>query len=418
MPAFSRRHFERVLTCAEPAGRLGRLPEPADVLVPQDDRIVTLRGGVAEGPLAGGNLTLLQCLIGTPYFPDLDGAILFLEDVGEDLYRVDRMLAHLRLIGALDRLAGVVVGRFTELERQMSDGALGFDEVLAHLLRARSASRSPTASRSATSTTSGPCPSASGPGSTPTPASSSCWSRAVCLTPRVAFTHGHAHPHQSPLPGALGDILIDVRAGGRGSAAAGGRRAARLQGIQGLGHVPAASPSAWPGPGSPPSRLNLSGSGVDDAGEFAFRERFGHNTFSAELRGPAPGGRCPRRRRLGVAPPIALGLVGHSRGGGIGDPPGGARLRGSGRWSTWAAISSVERWSPAEQARVARSAGRRRSRTPAPDRCCRCTPTCWTTSSRTPSALDILGAADGVAVPWLIVHGTEDEAVSLLEGGR
>ena len=131
MPPFSRRHFERVLTCAEPAGRLDRLPVTPDVLVSQEHRIVTLQGGRAEGPLAGGNLSLLQCLVGTPHFPDLDGAILFLEDVGEELYRVDRMLAHLRAIGAFDRLAGVVVGRFTELNRRMADGALGFDQVLA-----------------------------------------------------------------------------------------------------------------------------------------------------------------------------------------------------------------------------------------------------------------------------------------------
>jgi muramoyltetrapeptide carboxypeptidase len=134
MPAFSRWHFERVLACAEPAGRLGRLPAPPDVLVPKENRIVTLQGGTAEGPLVGGNLTLLQCLIGTPHFPDLDGAILFLEDVDEDLYRVDRMLAHLRAIGALNRLAGVLVGRFTDLDRHMKDGALGFDEVLATYL--------------------------------------------------------------------------------------------------------------------------------------------------------------------------------------------------------------------------------------------------------------------------------------------
>lgn len=135
MPPFSRWHFERVLAAAEPAGRLGRLPSPPDVLVAQEHRIVPLRGGVAEGPLAGGNLTLLQCLIGTRYFPDLDGAILVLEDVGEELYRVDRMLAHLRMVGALDRLAGVVVGRFTDMKRTMSDGACGFDEVLTHYFR-------------------------------------------------------------------------------------------------------------------------------------------------------------------------------------------------------------------------------------------------------------------------------------------
>jgi muramoyltetrapeptide carboxypeptidase len=131
MPRFSRGHFERVLSSAEPPGRLERLPSPPGVLVPQENRIATLIPGVAEGPLAGGNLTLLHCLIGTPFFPDLDGAILFLEDVGEHLYSVDRMLAHLRLVGALRGLAGVVVGRFTQLERAARDGALGFDEVLA-----------------------------------------------------------------------------------------------------------------------------------------------------------------------------------------------------------------------------------------------------------------------------------------------
>jgi muramoyltetrapeptide carboxypeptidase len=129
MPAFSRRHFERALVTPAPAGRLERLPV-AEMLAPGENRIVPLLPGVAEGPLFGGNLTLLQCLIGTRFFPDLDGAILFLEDVGEPLYRVDRTLAHLRAVGALARLAGVVVGRFTEMKREMGDGVFGFDEVL------------------------------------------------------------------------------------------------------------------------------------------------------------------------------------------------------------------------------------------------------------------------------------------------
>ena len=131
---FSRWHLDRVTTSVSPAGRLGRLAPPSDVLVSSSNRIVTLRGGRAEGPLVGGNLSLLQCLVGTPWFPDLAGAILFIEDVGEDLYRVDRMLAHLRTVGALGKVAGVVVGRFTEMDRGGDDGALGFDEVLATYL--------------------------------------------------------------------------------------------------------------------------------------------------------------------------------------------------------------------------------------------------------------------------------------------
>jgi muramoyltetrapeptide carboxypeptidase len=130
LTAFSRRHLERVLGSAAPAGACERPPAPADVLVPRQGRVVTLRAGVAEGPLVGGNLTLLQCLLGTPFQPVLDGALLFLEDVNEDLYRIDRIFAHLRMAGALDRIAGAVIGHFTAMNRQTNDGALGFDEVL------------------------------------------------------------------------------------------------------------------------------------------------------------------------------------------------------------------------------------------------------------------------------------------------
>lgn len=130
MPAFTHRHFDRVLLHAAPAGLLEHLPSPADVLVPRENRVVTLAPGMAEGPLLGGNLSLVQCLIGTPFLPAFDGAILFLEDVNEPIYRIDRMLAHLRAAGVLARLAGVALGRFTEIPRDNADGALGLQEVL------------------------------------------------------------------------------------------------------------------------------------------------------------------------------------------------------------------------------------------------------------------------------------------------
>jgi len=132
MPPFTRRHFAKVLTGVEPAGPLEPLPTPGDVLVPRNDRVTVIHGGRAEGVLAGGNLSLLQCLIGTRYFPDLDGAMLVLEDVNEDLYRIDRMLAHLRAVGAFATLRGVLIGRFTGLKRHMDDGSLGVDQVLTH----------------------------------------------------------------------------------------------------------------------------------------------------------------------------------------------------------------------------------------------------------------------------------------------
>lgn len=91
--------------------------ETPDLLAAAGEHAVQpLCPGTAEGPLVGGNLSVLTRLIGTPYWPPLDGALLFLEDVGEAPYRVDRMLAHLALAGALDRLGGVLLGGFSPAE--------------------------------------------------------------------------------------------------------------------------------------------------------------------------------------------------------------------------------------------------------------------------------------------------------------
>lgn len=130
MSTFSRNHFELVLTRDAAPGLLGRLHTNTDVLVSGRGRIVTVLPGRATGRLVGGNLTLLQALIGTRYFPDLRGAILFLEDIGEDLYRIDRMFGHLRLAGALDALAGVAVGHFSRMRHATFEGAFGLDDVL------------------------------------------------------------------------------------------------------------------------------------------------------------------------------------------------------------------------------------------------------------------------------------------------
>jgi muramoyltetrapeptide carboxypeptidase len=67
----------------------------------------------SRGTLLGGNLTMLTHLIGTPYEPDWDQALLFLEDCGEDPYRVDRLFMHLRLRGCLDRVSAILLGKFT-----------------------------------------------------------------------------------------------------------------------------------------------------------------------------------------------------------------------------------------------------------------------------------------------------------------
>ena len=74
------------------------------------------RGGVAEGPLLVANLTVATHLLGTPHLPSLAGAILVLEDVGEAPYRIDRMLTHWRLSGALGQLAGIAFGAFSDCD--------------------------------------------------------------------------------------------------------------------------------------------------------------------------------------------------------------------------------------------------------------------------------------------------------------
>ncbi len=86
-----------------------------DTLAQHDLRIQTVVPGVAEGSLVGGNLTVLTALAGSPYMPDMRGKILFLEDVGEAIYRVDRMLSTLQLSGVLDEVAGIVFGGFTRV---------------------------------------------------------------------------------------------------------------------------------------------------------------------------------------------------------------------------------------------------------------------------------------------------------------
>lgn len=91
----------------------------------------TLRGGRAKGRLVGGNLALLTAIAGSPYSPDYAGAILVIEDVNEAHYRIDRMLTTLHLSGALSGLAGLVIGRFTDIPKEFGDDEWSLERVLA-----------------------------------------------------------------------------------------------------------------------------------------------------------------------------------------------------------------------------------------------------------------------------------------------
>ncbi|NVD44824.1 S66 peptidase family protein [Qipengyuania atrilutea] len=96
----------------------------------------SITGGTARGRLLGGNLTIISTLMGTPWMPDLSGAILFLEDIDEAEYRIDRMLTQLRLAGVLERLSGIVFGQCTDCRSPTAETS-GFtlNEVLDQHLR-------------------------------------------------------------------------------------------------------------------------------------------------------------------------------------------------------------------------------------------------------------------------------------------
>ncbi len=126
---YSVQSFKAIAMNAEAALLRNPVVKPVDDLVAREERITTIRAGKAQGPLVGGNLTVLASMAGSPYFPDCRGAVLFLEDINEYIYRIDRCLSTLRLAGALSQLAGVVLGRFTKCEPGDGYGSLTLDEV-------------------------------------------------------------------------------------------------------------------------------------------------------------------------------------------------------------------------------------------------------------------------------------------------
>jgi muramoyltetrapeptide carboxypeptidase len=92
------------------------------------------REGEAEGILTGGNLTVLNNLLGTEYMPDLDGKLLLLEDVGEKPYRIDAMLTQLRNTGLIQKCAGFILGDFTDCGGDPSKPTLTLHEIFSELL--------------------------------------------------------------------------------------------------------------------------------------------------------------------------------------------------------------------------------------------------------------------------------------------
>ena len=85
------------------------------------ESVITLHGGNGIGELIGGNLSLINTLMGTPYEIETKGKILFIEDVGEAPYRIDRYFSQLRMAGKFDHLKGVILGKFTRRAAEPPD---------------------------------------------------------------------------------------------------------------------------------------------------------------------------------------------------------------------------------------------------------------------------------------------------------
>ena len=95
-------------------------------------QIKTLHPGIVDGKILGGNLSVLSNLSGTPYYPDFQDAILFIEDVGELPYRIDRMMSTLKLNGTLGKIKGFVFGQCSDFKP--TNGSFSVDQIIEHYI--------------------------------------------------------------------------------------------------------------------------------------------------------------------------------------------------------------------------------------------------------------------------------------------
>lgn len=215
------------------------------------------------------------------------------------------------------------------------------------------------------------------------------------------------------LPGYLGDILVDVRTGDRARPRPAVVIVPGFKGFKDWGMFPPMAERIARA-GLTAVSLNVSGSGVDDEGEFSFPDHFARATYSGDLADLRQVVAALHEGGLDLPPPSSIGVLGHSRGGGL------AVLAAAGHRDistlvTWASISHVHRFPPAEVA-AWRASGRldiRNARTgqvlPI------LTDVLDDIERHGATTLDIPAAAGRMNVPWLIVHGEIDPTVPIAE---
>jgi dienelactone hydrolase len=215
------------------------------------------------------------------------------------------------------------------------------------------------------------------------------------------------------LPGTLGRILVDVRTGDRKAPRPAVVVMHGFKGFKDWGMFPLVAERIARA-GISVVSFNVSGSGADDAGDFTLPDQFGRNTYSAELQDLHLTIEALVAGQLGLPRPTSIGLLGHSRGGGMAILET-ARNDAIKTLVTWAAIGSVDRWSG-----EAKTAWRKRGfvniqnartgqvmplRTDILD----------DIERHLAGSLDITGSAKLIEVPWLIIHGEADESVDVAD---
>jgi muramoyltetrapeptide carboxypeptidase len=133
--SFAVKHLQKLIFEGE-AVQYSNPKEKGGLLTQTKDRIRTITPGKATGELLGGNLSVLTGIMGTPFFPaDWKNKILYLEDIGEKIYAVDRMMAQLELSGVLKQISGFIFGKCSDCGPGGGFGSLTMEEVIDHYIK-------------------------------------------------------------------------------------------------------------------------------------------------------------------------------------------------------------------------------------------------------------------------------------------